>query len=240
MKIAIVDDAQADRRLLLEKLEQYTKEQQLVCEIVEFDSAEAFLKVFTPDGYALVFMDIYMEGMSGMAAAKRIFEMDRECKIIFLTISRNYTIQGYAVRALYYLVKPIDDAEFLRAMGMCEFNGGIYTRLLTVVSDGIELSLPTDTIVYIDYIDRVTRVHTTKQVINVAGTFGEVTAPLRDDKRFIVCIRSLIVNMRYIRAQDGDMFVLRNGERLPISIRYKKFIGRAFRQFIYEEMGDVN
>ena len=71
MKIALVDDEQ-------KYLNEITK---LVCdfctqcccqiEIVPFLNGEAFLKAFESGGFSAVFMDIYMDGIDGIAAALR-------------------------------------------------------------------------------------------------------------------------------------------------------------------------
>ncbi len=239
MNIAIVDDVQADRRLLAEKISEYMTIHNLHCDITEFESGEAFLDAFTSGGFALVFIDIYMNGINGMEVAKKIFAEDSECKIIFLTICRDFAIQGYGVRAVYYLVKPIDDTEFFQAMELCRFNQQRSTPMLTVVSEGIEITIDTANILYIDYIERVTRIHMTTQVFRVNGTFSEVTAPLCGNKQFIICLRGVMVNMRQVLRQDDDMFVLQNGERVPINIRRKKTIGQVFRKFVYEEMEEI-
>ncbi len=239
MRIAIIDDRTSDRGLLAEKIEEYMTSHGLDYEVAEFDSGETFLDAFEEGGFALVFLDIYMDGINGMETARKVFELDRACKIIFLTVTGDYSVQGYSVRAVYYLIKPIDNSEFLRAMELCELTQETQTAMLKVVSNGVELSLSVTRILYVDYIERVTRIHTLDGVLKVNGTFSEVTAPLCKDERFIVCIRGLMVNMQYIDRQENDMFVLKNGERLPINIRRKKAFGKIFRRFIYKEMEEM-
>ena len=57
-------------------------------------------------------MDIEMEFMNGMDAATKIREVDREVIIIFITNMAQYAIQGYAVYALDYVLKPISYFAF--------------------------------------------------------------------------------------------------------------------------------
>ncbi len=217
----------------------YASSRRLLFEILEFESALDFFDGFAAGVFSVVFMDIYMYGMDGMAAAKEIYRLDRECKIIFLTTTGDYSVQGYSVRAVYYLVKPLSDAELLQAMELCELKPENRVPLLAVVLSGTRLGLDTSKILYIDYINRATRIHISDQILTVSGTFSEVTAPLMNDGRFLLCIRGVVVNMRYITRQEGDLFVLQNGERLPINIRRKKHILQAYRRFVFGSMGEM-
>ncbi len=238
MQIAIVDDVLVDRRLLSDKLTEYAGRFKLNFEINEFESAEAFFDAFAPGGFDIVFMDIYMNGMNGLEAAKEIFRLDRDCKIIFLTTTSEYSLQSYSVRAVYYLVKPISDAEFSQAMEFCALVPESRVSVLPVMTNGTTVFVDTNKILYIDYTGRVTRLHMVGRVLRVSGTFSEVTSPLEQDERFLLCIRGIMVNMRYIVKQEGDLFLLTNGERLPINIRKKKAIGQAYRRYVYGFLGD--
>ncbi len=233
MQIAIVDDVREDRFALTEKLTEYANRRKLTFQITEFESAEAILAAFNGGGFGLVFMDIYMGGMDGMTAARELFRRDRDCKIIFLTSTSDFSLQSYAVRAVYYLVKPLSDAEFLQAMEFCAIKPDNEVPLLQVSSNGISLEIATAKILYIDFCNRETRLHMAGQVLSVSGTFSEVTAPLEKDERFLLCIRGVMVNMGHITRQDGDVFLMSNGERLPINIRNKKIITQTYRRFVY-------
>ena len=70
MKIAVVDDLKEDRNLLLDLLRQFFDRYDFKTEYDEFCCAVDFLKTLKPDAYDLVFLDIFMEGMNGMDAAR--------------------------------------------------------------------------------------------------------------------------------------------------------------------------
>ena len=72
MNIALVDDMPRELSRLSGIIEEYAAEHQLPVELVTFDSAEALLKAYRPLQYTLIFMDIYMEGMAGVEAVKKI------------------------------------------------------------------------------------------------------------------------------------------------------------------------
>lgn len=234
MKIAIVEDLQPDLELLYRKLTHYFDAQKLTCEIYSFKSGEAFLEFFSPHTFDLVFLDIYMKALTGMDVAKHIYREDKECKIIFLTTSEEFSRQSYAVHAVYYLIKPIDDKEFLQAMEFCNITPNYDVPYLSVSIGGILTDIDTSQILYIDFKDRACHIHLPSRIITVSGTFSEITAPLQEDSRFLVCIRGIMVNMQHITDLVGTYFTLSNGESIPINLRKKKGIAQTYHQYIFQ------
>jgi len=48
-----------------------------------------------------------MKSSQGIDIAKKIREFDKECKIIFITSSKEHAIDSYDVGAVYYILKPV-------------------------------------------------------------------------------------------------------------------------------------
>ena len=69
MNIAIVDDRKEDREKLSSILLKYAAAGSEKLNIQHFESAEALLDNYQPFLYTILFLDIYMDGMSGMQAA---------------------------------------------------------------------------------------------------------------------------------------------------------------------------
>ena len=76
MNIAIVDDLTVDLQKLKILLEQYASMHRIDLEISCFHSAESFLAEYRPYQYTILFLDIFMDGMTGVEAAGKIREMD--------------------------------------------------------------------------------------------------------------------------------------------------------------------
>ena len=111
MRIAIVDDLAGERTLLKTRLERQLALRGAQAELLEFDSGEAFLAAEKERRFSAAFLDIYMNGMSGMDAAKELRKTDTDCLLIFTTTSTDHALEGFQVRALHYLVKPFSEAE---------------------------------------------------------------------------------------------------------------------------------
>lgn len=72
MKLAIVDDLKTDSDRLAGFVHTYMEQHQLKLDALDqFESGESFLSGFTSGSYDLIFLDIYMTGITGMETAKR-------------------------------------------------------------------------------------------------------------------------------------------------------------------------
>lgn len=70
------------------------------------DPQEAFYQATCqkPD---LIFLDINMPGMSGLALAEKLCEAQLASKIVFVTAYDNFAIDAYAYNTIDYILKPV-------------------------------------------------------------------------------------------------------------------------------------
>ena len=61
-------------------------------------------------------MDIVLPKLNGMAAAKKLREIDKNVTLIFVTNMVNFAVRGYEVNALDFIVKPVAYDSFLMKM----------------------------------------------------------------------------------------------------------------------------
>lgn len=77
MKIAIVDDLELDAEQLSHLILSYMKEHRIPAAAPEiFPNGETFLASFTAGSFDIIFLDIYMDGLSGMETARKIRALD--------------------------------------------------------------------------------------------------------------------------------------------------------------------
>lgn len=106
IRIGVVEDDPAACQRVLDYLNQYRSETGTEFTISVFDDGEQIVEKYTPI-YDILFLDIEMQHMDGMAAARRIRERDDSVVIVFITAAPQYAINGYEVQALSYLLKPV-------------------------------------------------------------------------------------------------------------------------------------
>ena len=58
-------------------------------------------------GYDLYLLDILMPCLSGIDLAQKVRERGENSEILFLTVTREYAVEAFAVKASGYLVKPV-------------------------------------------------------------------------------------------------------------------------------------
>ncbi len=107
--VYIVDDDEAVRDSLKELLES------VELNVMEFDSAQAFLEQYSPAMAGCIILDIRMPGKSGLELQKELVEIDCLLPIIFITGHGDVPMAVEAMKrgAVEFIQKPIRDQELL-------------------------------------------------------------------------------------------------------------------------------
>lgn len=238
-KIAIVDDLQSDRHELALHISRYMNEYDLEYTLNEYDSAEAFLAEYRRMDFDVVFMDIYMGDTNGVDAARQLRTYDRDCRIVFRTSSTDHVQQVVSLGVSHYLNKPTTEKLFDEAMENCCVRPKHDVPILEVQSGGIRLSLNTSRILYVDMQDRSVAVHMTQQTLAISDSFSSVTEPLLADRRFLLSVRGILVNMDHVDTIEEGSFRMKDGSLVPINIRNKKEIEQTYRGYLMKRMRGV-
>lgn len=109
LRVIVVDDERAARNEMKRLLALYPG-LELAGEARDADEARAQLTTLHPD---LVFLDIKMPGQSGFELLESLSEVP---EVIFTTAYDTYAVQAFDINALDYLLKPIREERFARAM----------------------------------------------------------------------------------------------------------------------------
>lgn len=111
MRVLVVDDEPPAREGLIERLARH-RDVRLVGECGHGEAAESAILSLAPD---LVFMDIQMPGPSGLDVLARIHP-ERRPLAIMLTAHAEHALRAFEVRAIDYLVKPLDEDRLAEAL----------------------------------------------------------------------------------------------------------------------------
>ena len=101
MNIAVVDDEEAIR----EQIGGFIKKRNPDFDISGFATGEGLLAA--EKDFDMIFLDIQMEGMGGIEAARSLRQSGVDAVVIFITGIREYVFEAFDVSAFHYLLKPI-------------------------------------------------------------------------------------------------------------------------------------
>ena len=218
MNIALVDDDAADRLRLERLLKEYGTIHELELRLDNFSGGEALLEGYTPFRYAAIFLDVYMDGVSGIETAKAVRAVDDDTSLVFLTTSEAFRPDAFSLFATSYLIKPCARDELFRTLDhifrLRTVSGGrfsfSYDRRGFSLAYGEIVSLETDGN-YLAVADKSGQRYRTRMTFSAAME--------RLDNRFLVLMKGVAVNMdRIAQIQDGRCR-MQDGTVFPLSVK---------------------
>lgn len=238
IRIAICDDEKTQREALRNFLKRYFSGKDYAFALGEYTCGEPLITDYGENtaGYDLIFLDIFMGGIDGMEAARAIRKRDAGVPIIFLTTTPDYALEGYDVRAMGYLLKPLlpDKATalldyFLRV----EYGGTKKTLLVREGARGTRIAYRE--ILYIESRNSKLLVHTVDgQEHRVYRRLDEVERELAG-RSFLRCQQSFLVNLAHVCVAEKDSFVLEGGIRIPLRRQSAKQLREAYFGYLLEQ-----
>lgn len=220
-RIAICDDESFFAEELKELISGYMMEKGLVFEIDTYSSGEALVKLgIEVVRYTAVFLDINMEKIDGIKASEKIREVSREVFIVFVTAYVNYSLEGYRLDAVRYLLKS--NANFQSTVNECmnaimeKLNYSVAKREFDFKEGTKEVSL--ERLLYIESNLHKLEFHIMEDDMKIY-TMYEMLNALEDRlaaNDFVRIHQSYLVNIKYIKNVVRYKVVLTNGVELVI------------------------
>lgn len=235
MRIAIVDDIADERMRLRDRLEGSLTRRSVCADIFEYENGENFLAVSEKERFTVVFLDIYMDGITGVETAERLRSFDTECLLIFTTASTDHALEGFRVRATHYLVKPYDEAEISALTDEILRRIPKPDKYMNIKVSGSDVRLLFRDIVYAEHFSHMINIHTAnKRMLVTRQSFGEFTASLKEDERFFLCSRGVVANLEHAADFDGSSFVMDDGSTVFVSKDLIKSARQTFMDFLFK------
>lgn len=220
----IVDDEPIAREILENHLEKITAIHVLgSCK----NAVEAF-NIINSNKVDLIFLDINMPEISGLSFARSI---NKHIKIIFTTAYREYAIDGFDLKAVDYLLKPISFERIFQAINKYKNeNQQLHpetpqdltlekNEFIFVKSDRKMVKINFSDVNYIESLADYLKIHLEDKTILTRETITSIEAklPKRD---FLRIHRSYIISINKIQSFTNE-FVEINKKAIPISRSYK-------------------
>ncbi|MDR1541401.1 MAG: LytTR family DNA-binding domain-containing protein [Clostridiales bacterium] len=176
----------------------------------------------------VLFLDISLgeKEIDGVDLAGYIRGTGSSIPIVFVTSHSYRAVDGYAVEAIGFLEKPIDDIKLALFLDKIVKRKGSQTAI-KVVADGRMSKIKKKDIIYVESRDHIVIYHTTQSNIEVRGTLSEALTSLGENcffqihRSFIIALDKInsikttypySVNLNKVKADDDD--------NLPVSRKY--------------------
>lgn len=218
MKIAICDDEMHFMDALCPLLEQWAKECGIKLTLYRFTNGDDLIAAHQSECMDLIFLDIIMPLLSGLDVARELRNTNQNVPIVFLTSSREFAVDSYEVKALNYLIKPVDQAklfltldDFLKTFNLPK------TFFTAKTVDGFCRIVIAD----VDYLEAQNKqvvVHLTNgRTIAIRELFSKCAEVFSPENGFCCCHRSYIVNLSNVERFSKTEVTTSHNAVIPIS-----------------------
>ena len=216
--IAICDDLEAERIGLARMVQSYARQHGQKVRLRLFSSGESLLAALGGrEPIQLLFLDIYMPGLSGVETARRLRAAGSDLAIIFATTSQDHGLDSFEVRATDYLVKPFWEEDMAACLNWFFPHVPEPLRVLPVYSEGEWQNLTLSHIYYIDVYGHQSRIHTPRGMVVTRRGLDDLEAAI-DSRDFLRCHRSFLVNLNHVEGIEGNDFRMDDQTLVPISL----------------------
>ena len=230
MKIAVCDDEIHFIDAVCPMLEKWAKEREIKLTIYRFTNGDDLIDAQMSECMDLIILDVIMPLLSGIDAARELRNTNQTVPIVFLTSSREFAVDSYEVKALNYLIKPVDEAklflvldDFLKTFRQPE------TFFTAKTADGFQRIDIAD-VDYLEAQNKQVLVHLSNdRTIAIRELFSKCAEVFSPENGFCCCHRSYIVNLSNVeRFSKTEVTTIHNAV-IPISRNsYAAFKGTYF------------
>ncbi|HTE01072.1 MAG TPA: LytTR family DNA-binding domain-containing protein [Mucilaginibacter sp.] len=225
IRVIIIDDERLAREEVKHALKAYP-DFEVVAEAGNADEAKKLIEAGNPD---VLFLDIQMPGKSGFDLLE---SLDHVPQVVFTTAFDQYAVRAFDINALDYLVKPIRQERFAKAMervreklvNPSKGKEQLSHEQQVFIKDGDKCHFVKLKDVYlIESMDNYARLYFGEQVTYIKRSLNQLEEKL-DASVFFRINRTQIINTLYIKQIEpmptGRIRIsLKTGETLDVSSR---------------------
>lgn len=226
MRIAIVDDEEAESICLNKMLKHWADINCLDISCDYFSSGEDFLTAVRHTGYDMVFMDIYMNGKNGIQTAVQMRSICPECCLVFLTSSQEHMPEAFPCHAFDYLLKPLNKERLFQTLSdflnifpenQCYINLNMGKQTVPVLYSHLEYILADSNYCIVQ----------AQEKYRCRMPFSKLTELLEEDERFCTLNRGICVNLDFVESMENLTCYMKNGVTFPINTKKKSELRQA-------------
>lgn len=219
-----------DREIITDFLNDYFYKKSIEYSICSYSSGkELIYDIQDGKNLDLIFLDIYIGNEFGISIAKQLREkIGYDGKIVFLTATVDFAVDSYDVEAVGYLLKPVHTQKLHMVMNKITKN--LDADVYRIKQRNNIHTLKIDSIIYVESSNSRCIIHSYNTDYVIYKRLNDIEAEL-NNRRFLRCHQSYLVNMDYIKNVDKQ-FELVNGDFVCIRQRNLKAIKQQYVDYI--------
>lgn len=244
-RLAVLEDDDVQRERLLEALKGYPCGEAFAVE--EFSCSQDLEKRMEAVRFDVLLCDISLGSdvsadqgcekapadCQGIEFVRRHASTDGFMQVIYVSGYAEFCSEVYGTDHAWFLLKPVVQADFNRAMDKALDNLQRNSENpVGVVVDGDIVLVPPRSIAYLESHLRKVHIHTSEEVYETYSTLSKMEERL--PKTFVRCHKSFLVNMDFAKKLERDRIVLTTGEGVPVSQRHRRGVREAFMAFLID------
>lgn len=231
IRLAICEDNKNDLAHLLHILSQ-TKP---LCDITEYQNAESMLDDLETCGkqFDLFLLDIYLPGMTGIEAARRIRVQNKNALLVFLTTSEDFYREAFDLYAFHYLLKPVQKESLAEVLQKAADIIDKPEETLRISFGGEDHILRQPEISYVSSSNHILLFHMQNGTEHTSyGKLDEIQ-PRLSEHCFLRCHKSFIVNIRHVTKLTKEGFYIED-TLIPISRTYAAIAREGYKKLLFD------
>lgn len=235
MRIALIDDDSTQISLLSEMI--LTELSSIGCPDYKIDaspSGESFLGREQAEIYDVIILDIFMDGLTGIALARKIRQSDDTVHLIFCSASNEFASESYEVNADYYLRKPLTQENVSAMFRRLNLKRMELSQTM-VLPNGYSVRLRQ--ILYTNYFNHVVTFYfKTEDSYSLRISQAELEDLLLPYGYFFSPIKGMIINLHEVVKLTKDSFLMSNGKMIHITRRKYKEARETYNRFCLKKL----
>ena len=222
MKIAVCDDEKLFRDEVIELINKYAAENNIIFDITEFNDGRELTASDTV--FDMIFLDYQMNELNGLDTIKSIREKNIETKVVFVSSYSEIVFDSMKYNAFRFIVKPVSKDKLFEAIDSALKMIGSERRLIVKDEDyNKSIVIYAKEMIYAQADNVYTYIITEKGSYRYPYNLSALEEELGQGG-FFRTNRSFIVNLEHINSYDKTGIILSNGHKAVISrAKYKEF-----------------
>ena len=228
-KIAVCDDEQIICFTLYETLLKLSEFKSVKFEIDCFTSGEALCREMEITSYDLLFLDIELPQMNGVAVGQYIRETlkNETIQIIYISSKQKYAMELFDMHPLNFLVKPLTDDKIEKVIDKFLLINKTDVELFSFKIGHEYYKVHISDILYFSSSGRKIKLITRNKEYEFYGSLEAIYSELKN-KNFLFVHKSFLVNYRYVEKYQYEQVTMSDNRVIPISQSRRKAIRTIF------------